>query len=67
MQFFHGYEDYCEYKVKFVLGEDVDEVHYFQRTKSYRTLYEPVDDQNELDVTIQEYMSKHYDNLVLIV
>ena len=55
MHYFHRFKYKCEYEVNFIRGEDGEEVAYFTITKRYRTLQEPVDENSEIDVKVQEY------------
>ena len=54
IQYFHRFKYKCEYKVKFVRGEDEEEAS-FTIENSYRNLFEPNQEQNEFDADIQEY------------
>ena len=44
----------CEYRLKIVPGENGGEEAYFTKTNRYKTLYDSIDEQNELVIKIRE-------------
>ena len=55
MRNLHIFKNKYAYEMKAFRAEDGEEVAFFTITKSFKSLCEPIDEQNELNVKIKDY------------